>query len=244
MNSIILCEGPTDAILLSYYLGKLYGWRYSAEPPSPSIKIAPKSNQEINWYKRGDDSLLIYAVGGKDNFANAINVYISKILLNYSEQYNFRKIVIIADRDDMNISEIEHLHQQWLSPYVQEMKNEHWTQNNFVDAFGNGQTLCALSIIIPVDKQGALETMLLEAISENEYNKVIVDSSRNFVDDVCPNAKKYIKTNRLALKAHLATVFAIISPEKVFSKLDNLIKDIPWENSKTLNACFNVLAEI
>jgi len=27
MNKLILCEGKTDAILLSYYLGKTAGWK-------------------------------------------------------------------------------------------------------------------------------------------------------------------------------------------------------------------------
>ena len=33
MNKIILCEGQTDAILLSYYLGKVSGWEFCRKPP-------------------------------------------------------------------------------------------------------------------------------------------------------------------------------------------------------------------
>ena len=68
MNSIILCEGRTDAILLSYYLGRVYGWCYSKKPPKAYTRIEADSNQEVNWYKKNDDYLLIYGVGGKDNF--------------------------------------------------------------------------------------------------------------------------------------------------------------------------------
>ena len=28
MNNILLCEGATDAILLSYYLEAVFGWMY------------------------------------------------------------------------------------------------------------------------------------------------------------------------------------------------------------------------
>jgi hypothetical protein len=221
MNSVILCEGPTDAILLSYYLGKMYGWSYSKKAPKSYTKIETESNQEINWYKRGKDNLLIYGVGGKDNFVNVIKKYISQILQNYPEEDSFSKIIILADKDDKDISEIESLHQQWLFPYAHEVKNAQWIENSFVDNFGNQQTLYTLSIIIPTEKQGALETTLLDAISEDEYDKVIVDQSKVFVNDIRPNAEKYITTDRLALKAHLATVFAVMSPEKVFSRLDN-----------------------
>ena len=34
MNKIILCEGETDAILLSYYLGKVAGWKFCKKPPA------------------------------------------------------------------------------------------------------------------------------------------------------------------------------------------------------------------
>ena len=33
MNKLILCEGATDAILLSYYLEKIVGWKFCKKPP-------------------------------------------------------------------------------------------------------------------------------------------------------------------------------------------------------------------
>ena len=50
--------------------------------------------------------------------------------------------------------------------------------------------------------------------------------------------------DRLALKAHLSSVFAVISPEKVFSYLDVIIKEVPWEKSETLRNCFEILKEL
>ena len=67
MNKIILCEGETDAILLSYYLGKVAGWKFCKKPPA-NIAIKPDTfEQSANWYENGDDRLLICAVGGKSN---------------------------------------------------------------------------------------------------------------------------------------------------------------------------------
>ena len=48
MNSIILCEGRTDAILLSYYLCKVYGWCYSNKPQKAYSRVEAGENQEIN----------------------------------------------------------------------------------------------------------------------------------------------------------------------------------------------------
>ena len=39
MNNLILCEGETDAILLSYYLQRTCGWRFvKKSPPGVNIK--------------------------------------------------------------------------------------------------------------------------------------------------------------------------------------------------------------
>ena len=244
MNSIILCEGRTDAILLSYYLGRVYGWCYSKKPPKAYTRIEADSNQEVNWYKKNDDYLLIYGVGGKDNFQNVIRKYVSQILQNYSEKDRFANIVIIADKDDRRISEIEELHRKWLFPYAAKVVNLKWQESMFQDNFGNEQKIRTLSIIIPTDKQGALETTLLDAISEDNYDKMIVDKCDGFIQDIRTIADRYIKTDRLALKAHLSSVFAVISPDKVFSQLDVIIKEVPWEKSETLRNCFEILKEL
>ena len=74
MNKVILCEGKTDAILLSYYLGKMYNWqpvRGKLPKELQSLDIRGKNkSQYTHWYKNGEDSLLICAVDGCNNFAN------------------------------------------------------------------------------------------------------------------------------------------------------------------------------
>ncbi len=70
MNKIILCEGQTDAILLSYYLGKVSGWEFCRKPPKNIAIKEDTFDQSINWYKKGDDHLLICGVGGKDNISS------------------------------------------------------------------------------------------------------------------------------------------------------------------------------
>lgn len=47
MNKLILCEGKTDAILLSYYLGKMVGWKYTRKGPDALTIQHPKENESI-----------------------------------------------------------------------------------------------------------------------------------------------------------------------------------------------------
>ncbi len=66
MNKLILCEGATDAILLSYYLEKIVGWKFCKKPPR-DLQIKEDGIEEsINWYEKGEDRLLICGTGGKD----------------------------------------------------------------------------------------------------------------------------------------------------------------------------------
>ena len=59
MNKLILCEGATDAILLSYYLEKTAGWTFCRKPPK-DLQIKEDGIEEsINWYEKNDDRLLI-----------------------------------------------------------------------------------------------------------------------------------------------------------------------------------------
>ena len=74
MNKLILCEGKTDAILLSYYLRKVAGWKFVKKGPSGLTIQQSNDNESICWYKKDDDYLLICGVGGKDNFGNFFDV--------------------------------------------------------------------------------------------------------------------------------------------------------------------------
>ena len=68
MNKLILCEGKTDAILLSYYLEKVAGWKYTTKSPSGLKFKISNENESMNWYRKDQDYLLICSVGGKSNF--------------------------------------------------------------------------------------------------------------------------------------------------------------------------------
>lgn len=238
MNNILLCEGKTDAVLISYYLGRMYGWKYEKNPPKPYKKLHLEENQNADWYKKDNSHLLIFAVGGKDNFEKVIYEYILEWLVEYKQEESFQKLVIVQDSDNYSINEIRLRNLEWLSPYISDIKAQNWVDNSYLDAFSQQHDIQVLSIVIPKDKQGALETMILDSFRENEYDKSIVDKCCDFVENMRSEARRYIKTDRLELKAKLSTVFAIRSPEKVFSLLDEIMKGIQWEKSEVLKECF------
>ena len=79
-------------------------------------------------------------MGGKDNFQNVIRKYVSQNFTEIIQKKNrFANIVIIADKDDRRISEIEELHRKWLFPYAAKVVNLKWQESMFQDNFGNEQ---------------------------------------------------------------------------------------------------------
>ena len=245
MNRILLCEGMTDAILLSYYLERMCGWRFLKKPPK-GLNIKPTShNETVNWYTKGTDQerLLICAVGGKDNFGSFFQEKLLRPLIHSDE--SFEKLAIVTDIDDGTIQEIESHFHELFPPLSESFCDRKWCPATVENAYGIPTEIQTLLVTLPKDQQGALERSLLTALSENdEYDRNIIDKSCAFVHSIRPYAKRYISSERLAQKAELNVAFAIRSPEKVFSLIDELIRSVPWDTYPTLHECFSELLEI
>lgn len=240
MNKVILCEGATDAILLSYYLEKVADWSFCKAPKDVQIR-ASSQNETVNWYRRDNDFLLICAVGGKDKFKRFFEEKIKPPLFHANA---FERIALITDRDDRENEKISDLVQKVLSNINIKIECNEWITGSYQDAFGMEKRISVLLVIIPKEHQGALETVMLDAIAENPYDKNIVEKTKAFVEEMRKEAGKYISSDRLQLKAHLGVTWAVQYPEKVFSLIDEQIKNVHWEKSVVLKNCFEKVIEI
>lgn len=242
MIRIILCEGKTDAILLGYYLAKVANWKFSRSAPS-GLAIKPHSaNENIAWYKKDSKILLLCAVGGKDNFASFFSRDLKNAITKTDD--TFSHIVIVTDRDNREVEEIEHSIASEFSPFFNDIKNREWKPNQYIDTFGIEHSIDSLLLVIPNEQQGALETVMLSAISEDPYDKNIVEKCTAFVEEIRSEANRYISTDRLQLKANLSTVWAIQSPEKAFDFIDEQIRSVNWEEYAILHDCFEMLKDL
>jgi len=241
MNSVILCEGATDAVLLSYYLNKVSGWEFCKKAPEHLDIRESEFEQSVNWYKRNNDKLLICGVGGKEKMGSFFR---EKIYSPMIKSNAFSKIVLILDRDKKSTDSIEAHASHVFSPIVTEMRADNWIDNTYVDAFEIQKTVSSLLIAIPMEHQGALETLMLEAISEDSYDAEIVKSAGEFVDRMQKSASRYIPSERMKLKAHLGVTWTVQYPEKVFKLIDEQIRSVSWEKSKVLHDCFHQLEKL
>ena len=242
MNSLILCEGSTDAILLSYYLIKVYGWEVCKKAPDHLNIKESEANESVNWYKKDDNWLLICGVGGKDKMELFFREKIQSPMIN--SETAFSKFAVVLDHDDKSIESIESNASDMFSPVITDMKNNTWIDNGYLDSFGIKRNVESLLIIIPSEQQGALETLLLNVIAEDPYDEQIVKKTGCFVDEMRTIASRYISNNRMRLKAHLSVTWAIQTPDKAFSFMDEQIRSVPWERSEILRDSFQQLEKL
>lgn len=243
MKSILLCEGKSDAILISYYLNKTKGWEFSNKKDKRKITIPVRNqeNEEVKWYSLNDDLLVIWGVGGKDNLRYSINEVLKNIRFEKRERA-FDKIVILRDRD--NTEDIDSILQE-LSECLDviRLENNNWNEVEYINEFNDLINVKILPIIIPFNKHGALETFLLEAITEmGEEESLIVNKSKEFISNF--RLAKYLFNERLKLKGELAVTLGTMFPQKTFTPIDYMLKDINWEEYRTIQEGFRKLEEI
>ena len=188
--------------------------------------------------------MLICAVGGKDNFGNFFNENLSKPILRSTAGETEYKIALVTDRDDVAIEEIEQAISDQLSPIVTEVSNNVWKKNEIDADLGAKVTIDFLLLVIPKENTGALETVLMEALSQDEYDANIIEKSGRFIGTIKPEAEQYIHENRLQLKAQLGVAFSVFNPEKTFSLFKERLVSVKWEDSPILAKCFEKLVQI
>ncbi len=193
MNSIILCEGFDDVFILGYYLFKTSGWKREKDGKISDLYDFPKvnfSNQIIEVYKKGNDSLAIWGIGGKDSFEKPFK-FLKKIN-EIHPQEGFGKIFILSDRDSFQIEDCIKTIEVKMKKYGFDVYN---LQNNKPNEFSYEVeneifNLYIIPIIIPFNEEGSIENILLNAIKETgEDEKYIVDEAKKYVDSLIYSGK-------------------------------------------------------
>lgn len=99
-------------------------------------------------------------------------------------------------------------------------------------------------MIIPFETTGALETFLLDAVSEQDaYDKEIIKKGNDFVDQIDPE-KRYLNKRRYKTKAKFDVYFSIRTSAEQFAERRNILKSVDWENYTRIQTDFEKLSEL
>ncbi len=250
MKRIILCEGRTDAILLSYFLEKRFGWSYFAPAKGevPHLPVDP-DNEELNWYRRRDkmhtrtsergEVLAIWGVGGITKLPQKLQnvVDYSRTVPQSSNEDRFSHIVLFLDHDDP-LDIIRSKVTTWVKASGLRFSTEalqigQWMPTE-MDLVGvtPARTYASklLVIVVPPDRQGALERFLIECWKQfSEADKQLAQAAQIYIEELPSSPKeKYLHHRRLRDKACLSSIFSVVSPDRVFEKIHPRLREVPW----------------
>lgn len=166
MRRIILCEGKTDAILISYFLERCFGWLYLPEHPV-KLPITNARIEELNWYrhpqrKPGQD-LAIWGVGSVSQLPVRLKAVVEGNQRNPRPQDRFEAVVLFFDHDDPAetcLKEVRDWFAQADLVLADEVRLGEWVDAE-VDLVGvtppGKYSMRLLPIVLPPDKEGPLE---------------------------------------------------------------------------------------
>ena len=226
MYGIILCEGETDAILISYYLHKTLTYSYVKKSPA-NLPALTKISKSINWYRGDHDNYIaICPIGGAD-FMKAV-----KEVIRYNKAADeddvFQKVVLVMDNDDESVCDsVKEIGKALFCK--RELSAGNWESfaydNDFAQHIG-GEIACILQ---PNDEHGALETFVLQALSQDDEEvENAVRQVKEFVGGF--QSKRYLRHRRDRVKAHLSVSLAVMCPSKTFTTIDEFLKGIEWND--------------
>lgn len=249
MRSIVLCEGIDDAYILGYYLFKTIGWTRNPNVKFSSLYDLPQAkdrSESIEVYVKQDDLLTIWSVGGKDSF-DRVYQFISSVNKTHPNE-GIQQLFIVTDRDKDQIDTCLQRIRESLKTHdihIDSLSNRIPSVFSYEDE-GDQYELRIVPVIIPFDQEGALETILLNGLSEQgPEDSYIVKNGIDYVDTLVSsgNLKKYLQHERLVIKAKFSAALAIITPDRSTATFNKILMGHKWEMHQSIQENFSPLNE-
>lgn len=242
MKSVVLCEGKDDRWFIAYYLHKTAGWNTCNAPWRNYNIVAITDQQEVTYLKKDSDSVAIWCVGGKDCFDAAISTIFTKFIRDFPFD-PINSIIIVGDRDNNETSDVISKIQTWI-PYDVELNNKSTTiWAGEID--GYDVSVKITPVIIPFLEEGAIETLLMGSIREQDREgEIIVRRAKEYIDGLLKTdgiGQRYLSHERLILKAKYAAVIAATNPEHSTSFFRDMVMACPWEESLYVKDHFDII---
>ncbi len=241
MNSLILCEGKTDCILLQYYLEKVHDWKREEGEVFHAVNKAWG-----NIFKKQDNHLFISETKSCSRLVEGLITAIARNQNAAPGSVNefFDKIIIFTDNDEEKtaddlINDIQNKLQKTSAVFTEPIQKDIWNKGKVRTLEGIKEFELYL-MLIPFNENGALETYLLNCIANNDpYDKVIIDKGNHFVDTIDPD-NKYLNQRRLKTKAKFDVYFSVRTAVDQYSERQNILKSVAWEKYDTIRNDFKL----
>lgn len=253
MKRIILCEGKTDAILISYFLERRFNWLYLSAHPA-KWPVANRQNEELNWYQHSqraklNQELAIWGVGSISQIPVKLKKVVDFSRRNPKPEDRFEYVVLFFDHDDPTEVCLNTV-RNWVTEadlvLAGELQLGKWVSAE-VDLMSpkpsSKHELRLLTIVLPPNGLGALETFLIDCWQQlSEADNQLAQSAKAFIADLPKLPRQtYLNHRRLVDKACLGAILSVFSPDGLFQKMDPKLKSVPWEQIEDVLAVYGKL---
>ena len=175
MTELMLVEGVSDVLLISYYLLNVYGWKHEKNNHLGIHSL--DEHDHIESLSKEGRQLVLCGVGGNGRFAHFVARHrINSMII----EHEISSIMVVTDRDEDSISKIGRTINS-LFENVSYRAGE-WKCNVVEDSFGQQKQVDTYLLIVPADKKGALENVIIDALKDIPEEKELLDEVIQFVD--------------------------------------------------------------
>jgi HPt (histidine-containing phosphotransfer) domain-containing protein len=231
MIELMLVEGVSDVQLISYYLQNAYGWKHEKRN---NLGIVPMDEHDhIENLSKDGNQLVLCGVGGNRRFAHFVEQH---RINNMIVEREISSLMVVTDRDEDSIEKIGRRINSSLESIS--IKAGEWTDNTIEDSFGQQKLIDTYLLIVPADKTGALENVILDALKDIPEETELIQEVIQFIDSLKAELVPELKQANRADKAAVGTFFSVRNPKNAMRSFGTFISKIDWSKSESLNELF------
>ena len=230
---MIICEGQDDLWFISYFLHKKDLWERSSLQRFEYYKIPEeKGIRHILYLQKDNKTLAVASAGGQDKIKSVVDDI--AVINRLHPQTPIDKIVVFRDSDDRMPNE--------LAFDTGRLFNDDLTLSNNVSGsftFRGEESsinISVLPVIVPADEPGAIETVLMQSISDMHLaGKKAVSHANEFINTAISDVRPvYLRKQREITKAKYSATLSITNPTRSRDNFEELMMSIDWENSPSV----------
>ncbi len=231
MTELMLVEGVSDVQLISYYLQNVYGWKHEKDN---HLGILPMDvHDHIENLSKDENHLILCGVGGNGKFAHFVEVHRINNMLVESD---ISSVMVVTDRDADPVSKIGRTINNSFENITFEAGE--WNSNNIQDSFGQPKMIGTYLLIVPADKKGALEAVIIDALKDIPEEKELIQEVILFINSLKSKLVPDLEQMNKANKATVGTFFSVRNPKHAMRSFASFVATIDWTKSESLKNLF------
>ena len=231
MTELMLVEGVSDVQLISCYLQNVYGWKQEKSNTLGIVRM--DRHDHIESLSKEGNELVVCGVGGNGKFEQFVNQHrINSMLV----ERDIASVMVVTDHDEDSVPKIKKNINASFD--VVSFEPGEWRSNDIKDSFGLIKNIKTYLLIVPTNKKGALENVIIDALKDIPEEKAVIEEVMVFVNslrsELLPDLQQINKAN----KATVGTFFSVRYPKHALRSFGIAVSKIDWSKSDSVRDLF------